>query len=97
MLPSQTAYPAGFETLTPDWPQFPCWCHKCDASVWITGIYLVTVLLSCYVIWKSYSNFNINYLLTPVTPNDPRFTYDPITKVEDLKLMYMYESYGHAM
>ena len=24
MLPSQTAYPAGFETSTPDWPQFPC-------------------------------------------------------------------------
>ena len=25
MLPSQTAYPAGFETSTPDWPQFPCY------------------------------------------------------------------------
>ena len=24
MLPSQTAYPAGFETSTTDWPQFPC-------------------------------------------------------------------------
>ena len=24
MLPSQTTYPAGYETSTPDWPQFPC-------------------------------------------------------------------------
>ena len=42
MLPSQTAYPAGFKTFTPDWPPFPCLSHKCDASVWITWIYLVT-------------------------------------------------------
>ena len=42
MLPSQTAYPAGFETSTPDWPQFACLSRKCDASVWITWIYLVT-------------------------------------------------------
>ena len=42
MLPSQTAYPAGFETSTPDWPQFPCLSRKCDASVWITWIHLVT-------------------------------------------------------
>ena len=41
MLPSQTAYPASFKTLTPDWPQFPCLSRKCDASVWITWIYLV--------------------------------------------------------
>ena len=42
MLPSQTAYPAGFETSTPDWPQFAYLSRKCDASVWITWIYLVT-------------------------------------------------------
>ena len=32
-----------------------------------------------------------------MTPNDPRLTFNPITQVEDLKLMNMYESYGHAM
>ena len=42
MLPSQTAYPAGFETSTPDWPQFPCLSRKCDANVRITWKYLVT-------------------------------------------------------
>ena len=43
MLPSQTAYPAGFKKSTPDWPQFPCVSRKCDASVWITWIHnLVT-------------------------------------------------------
>ena len=35
--------------------------------------------------------------LTPVTPNDSRFTIDPIKYVEGLTLMNMYESYGHAM
>ena len=65
------------------WPQWPKWPHidiwpsnigrgfQADAHIW--------VLYSCYVIWKSYSNFNINDLLTPVTPNDPILTYDPIT------------------
>ena len=28
---------------------------------------------------------------------DPRLTFNPITQVEGLKLMNMYESYGHAM
>ena len=28
---------------------------------------------------------------------DPRLTFDPLTKMEGLKLMLMYESYGHAM
>ena len=32
-----------------------------------------------------------------MTPNDPRLTFNPITQVESLKLMNMYESYGHAM
>ena len=34
--------------------------------------------------------------LTPMTPNDPRLTFDPITWVEGLTLMNIYESYGHA-
>ena len=32
-----------------------------------------------------------------MTPNDHRLTFDPIAYVEGLKLMNMYESYGHAM
>ena len=32
-----------------------------------------------------------------MTPNDPRLTFNPKTQVEGLKLMNMYESYGHAM
>ena len=32
-----------------------------------------------------------------VTSNDPRLTFDPITYLEHLKLINMYESYGHAM
>ena len=32
-----------------------------------------------------------------MTPNDLRLTFDPITQVEGLKVMYMYESYGHAV
>ena len=28
---------------------------------------------------------------------DPRLTFDPLTKMEGLKLMLMYELYGHAM
>ena len=42
-------------------------------------------------------HFSENDLLTPVTPNDPRLTFDPITWVEGLKLINMYESYSHAM
>ena len=36
-----------------------------------------------------------NDILTPVTPNDPRLTCDLIEQVEGLKLINMYESYGH--
>ena len=32
-----------------------------------------------------------------MTPVDPRLTFDPITYVEGLKVVHMYESYGHAM
>ena len=46
---------------------------------------------------RNHSIFSENDLLTPVTPNDPRLTFDPITEIEGLKLMNMYESYGHAV
>ena len=38
-----------------------------------------------------------NHLFTPVTPNDPRMTFNPIIKVEGRKLMHMNESYGHVI
>ena len=41
---------------------------QADAQVW--------VLWSCYVSWASYIIFSENNLLTPVTPNDPRLTFD---------------------
>ena len=41
--------------------------------------------------------FRENDLLTPVTPNDPRLTFDPITFVDGIRLMNMYESSGHAI
>ena len=141
-LPSQTAYPAGFETSTPDWPQFACWSCKCDRGSEANGyvkitIYDVTwksysflnindlypsdpkwphidiwphnidrgsqadahvwVLWSCYTTWMSYSIFSENDLLTPVTPNDPILQFEPITKVDGLKLTHIFESYGHAI
>ena len=37
--------------------------------------------------------FSANDLLTPVTPNDPRLTFDFIKSQEGLKLIHMYESY----
>ena len=62
---------------------------QADQPVW--------VLWSCYVTWTSYSIYSENDLLTPVTPNDPRLTFDPIKSHEGLKLINMYKSYGHAM
>ena len=41
--------------------------------------------------------FDENDLLTPVTPNDHKFTFDPIIEVKGIKLMYVHECYGHAM
>ena len=41
--------------------------------------------------------FSENQGLTPVTPNDPRLTYDPGTDIKGLKLLYMFESYGLAI
>ena len=50
-----------------------------------------------YSVTNRKSIFSKSELLMPVTSNDPRFTCDPITTVEGLKLITMYESYGHAM
>ena len=35
--------------------------------------------------------------VAPVIPNDPRFAFDPMTYVDGLKLINMYEPYCHAM
>ena len=42
-------------------------------------------------------HFSANDRLTPVTPNNPRLTFDPINSQEGLKLINMYKAYGHAM
>ena len=44
-----------------------------------------------------YSVFGENVLLTLVISNDHRLTLDPITLVEGLKLINIYESYGQDM
>ena len=41
--------------------------------------------------------FSENDLLSPVTPNNPRLTFDPINTQEGLKLINLCKSYGHAM
>ena len=81
--------------LWPKWPQIDIWPHNKGR---LSNAYEhVWVLWSCYVIWTSYSIFSENDILTPVTPNDPRLTFDPVTLVESLKVIYMYEYYGHAV
>ena len=84
-----------FDHYDPKWPQVNIWPHnigrgsQTDEHVWVQ--------LSCYVTWTSYSIFSENNLLTPVTLNDPRLTFDPIKSQEGLKLINMYKSYSHAM
>ena len=82
----------------PLWPQMTPvnhWPHNIGRGSQ-TYVYL-WVLWSIYIILCTcYSIFGANYLFTPVTPNDPRLTFDPITKVKGLQLMHMYESYGHT-
>ena len=74
-----------FDPSDPKWPHVDIWPHniargsQADQPVW--------VLLPCYVTWTSYIIFSENDLLTP---NDPRLTFDPITYVKGLKLIYMY-------
>ena len=41
------------------------------------------------------SIFGENYLLTPVTTNEPGRMFRPITLIEGLKLMNIHESYNH--
>ena len=41
--------------------------------------------------------FNENQDLTPMIPNNPRLTFDPINMIEGLKLMHMYELHGCTM
>ena len=55
------------------------------------------MVMQCNMEARSYSIFGENDLLTPVIPNDPRLTFDPIIQIKGIKLMYMHESYGHAM
>ena len=85
-------------TFWPYWPQMiPDWrlthnigrVFPADAHAWVSW--------SSYTKWMSYGILNENDLLTPVTPNDPRLTFDSITYVKGPKLINMYDSHGHAM
>ena len=59
--------------LWPKWPQVALWPHnigrgsQANVHVWIVW--------SCYIQRTSYSIFCENDLLTPVTPNDPRWIF----------------------
>ena len=84
-----------FGHYDPKWPQVNIWTHNIgrgsqpDEHVWVLWFKPL-----CYVPWTSYSIL-VQVTLTPVTPNDPRLTFDSIKSQEDLKLIHMYESYGH--
>ena len=45
---------------------------------------------------KEVMHFSENQNLTPMTPNDPRLTFDP-KKTAVLKLMHMYELHEYTM
>ena len=75
------------------------WLEMTPIDIWPRNIYrksqadqYVWVLRSCHVTWWSYSIFNENNLLIPLTPNDLRLTFDPIKSQKDLKLINMYKS-----
>ena len=58
-----------------------------------------------HVTWTNYMNQSYGLLsendqkviFTLVTTNDPRLKCDPITYAESLKLVNIYESYGHNL
>ena len=59
--------------LPPGWPLTPQFRSRgSQAYVYAWILYL----WSSYVTWASYRHFGKNNLLTPVTPNDPRLTYN---------------------
>ena len=41
-------------------------------------------------------HFNESQNLTPMTPNNPRLTCDPICEIKGLKLMHMYEIHEYT-
>ena len=42
-------------------------------------INMYEILWSCYVTWTCYNIFGKSDLLTTMTPNDHRLTFDPVT------------------
>ena len=46
-----------------------------------------------FVIWAC---FKFDLILTPVTPNDPRWNFEIVTFVEGLKLYHIHKSHDHA-
>ena len=81
----------------PKWPQINIWPHSISRGS--QAEHHVWVLWLCYVVWTSYNIFGENDLLSPVTPNDLRSVLYPGNSfgMEGLKLINMYESYGHAV
>ena len=57
----------------------------------------MSLLVAIIYIMAELDHFSAKYILTPVTTNYPRLTFDPITQLEGFKLTNMYEFYGHAM
>ena len=49
------------------------------------------------VVWPFDDVWNLTFVFDLLTPNDPRYFFPTISFVEGLKLINMYESYGHAM
>ena len=79
-----------FWPCDPKWPQSDIWPHdigrrpQADAHMWVLG--------SCYLTRTHYIIFSENNHLTLVTPKWPQIDIS-LT----LKLIHVYESYGHAM
>ena len=65
-----------------------------DLSYYIE-LYISDMIAVCCT--ENLRHFCENHYFTPVTPNDPRLSVDPITKVEGLKLMYIHGYCGQAI
>ena len=54
------------------------------------------VLWPSYLMWRSYKIVGTNDLLAPMTPNDPRLTFDPTKKIDGLKLKHMCDFHDYS-
>ena len=70
-----------FDPCDPKWPQVYIWLHNIGRGSQADAH--VLVLWSCYAKWTSNSISSENNLLTPVTPNDPRLTFNTWFQVDE--------------